>query len=132
MVSSPASPNSLSLAVALSGDVANARMWISSAATFPQNGVIAAIAEHDIAGWVVPCDEVVAGSGHYNVPANHAADPVGLIALATPSLAAQSPSLEKMCRALVGKEEPEATDRRSHVGQLNVQRFNDCIIGAPR
>jgi hypothetical protein len=41
-----------------------------------QNGVIAATAEHDIAGWVVPCDEVVAGSGHYNVPASHATDPV--------------------------------------------------------
>jgi hypothetical protein len=57
---------------------------------------------------------------------------LSLIALATPSLAAQSPSLAKMCRALVGNEEPEATDGRSHVGQLNVQRFSDCMMGAPR
>jgi hypothetical protein len=55
---------------------------------------------------------------------------LSLIALATPSLAAQSPSLEKMCRELVGKEEPEATD--GHVGQLNVQRLSDCMMGAPR
>jgi hypothetical protein len=48
--------------------------------------------------------------------------------LATPSLAAQSPSLEKMCRALVGNEESEATDWRSHVGQLNVQRFSACMM----
>jgi hypothetical protein len=57
---------------------------------------------------------------------------LSLIALATPSLAAQRSSLEKMCRELVGKEEPEATDGRSHVGQLNVQRFSDCMMGLPR
>jgi hypothetical protein len=58
---------------------------------------------------------------------------LSLIALATPSLAAQrQPSIEKMCRALVGKEEPEATDGKSHVGQLNVQRFSDCLMGVPR
>jgi hypothetical protein len=55
-----------------------------------------------------------------------------LIALATPSLAAPRPALEKMCRELVGKEEPEATDGKSHIGQLNVQRFSDCMMGAPR
>jgi hypothetical protein len=27
---------------------------------------------------------------------------------------------------------PEATDGRSHEGQLNVQRFSDCMMGAPR
>jgi hypothetical protein len=54
---------------------------------------------------------------------------LSLIALATPSLAAPRQSLEKMCRELVGKEEPEATDGRSHVGQLNVQRFSDCLMG---
>ena len=32
-------------------------------------------------------------------------------------------------RALVGREVPEATDGRSHEGQLNVQRFNDCLMG---
>ena len=57
---------------------------------------------------------------------------LSLIALATPSLAAQNSSLEKMCRELVGKEEPEATDGKSHIGQLNVQRFSDCMMGAPQ
>jgi hypothetical protein len=60
-----------------------------------------------------------------------------LIALAAPSQAAQKPnakvqdvaSLAKKCRQIVGKEEPEATDGRSHVGQLNVQRFSDCMMG---
>jgi hypothetical protein len=40
--------------------------------------------------------------------------------------------LEKMCRDLAGREEPEATDGKSHMGQLNVQRFSDCMMGAPR
>jgi hypothetical protein len=48
---------------------------------------------------------------------------LSLIALTTPSLGAQRPSLEKWCRASVGKEEPEATDGKSHIGQLNVQRL---------
>ena len=56
---------------------------------------------------------------------------LSLIALATPSLAAQNSSSEK-CRELVGKEEPEATDGKSHIGQLNVQRFSDCMMGVPR
>ena len=55
-----------------------------------------------------------------------------LIALAAPSYAAQRSSLEKECRALVGREEPEATDGKSHMGQLNVQRFSDCLMGARR
>jgi len=55
-----------------------------------------------------------------------------LIALAAPSYAAQRSSLEKECRALVGREQPEATDGRSHEGQLNVQRFSDCLMGARR
>ena len=38
-------------------------------------------------------------------------------------------SLAKKCRQIVGPEEPEATDGRSHVGQLNVQRFSDCLMG---
>ena len=57
---------------------------------------------------------------------------LSLIALATPSLAAQNPSLQKLCRELVGREEPEATDGKSHMGQLNVQRFSDCMMGMPR
>jgi hypothetical protein len=55
-----------------------------------------------------------------------------LIALAAPSYAAQRSSLEKECRALVGMEEPEGTDGKSHMGQLNVQRFSDCLMGARR
>jgi hypothetical protein len=58
---------------------------------------------------------------------------LSLIVLATSSYAAQrGSSLEKMCRELVGKEEPEATDGKSHVGQLNVLRFSDCLMGMPR
>jgi hypothetical protein len=57
---------------------------------------------------------------------------LSLIALATPSLAAQGSSLEKTCRDLAGKEEPEATDGKSPMGQLNVQRFSDCMMGVPR
>jgi hypothetical protein len=41
-------------------------------------------------------------------------------------------SLAQRCRALVGREEPEATDGKSHLGQLNVQRFSDCMMGMPR
>jgi hypothetical protein len=58
---------------------------------------------------------------------------LSLVTLATHSFAAQSrPSIEKMCRELVGREEPEATDGKSHMGQLNVQRFSDCLMGRPR
>jgi len=55
-----------------------------------------------------------------------------LVVLASPSYSAQRPSLEKMCRELVGKEEPEATDGKSHIGQFQVQRFSDCMTGQPR
>lgn len=55
---------------------------------------------------------------------------LSLIALATTtSHAAQRQSLEQNCRVLVGKEEPEGTDGKSHMGQLNVQRFSDCLLG---
>ena len=55
---------------------------------------------------------------------------LSLIGLTTAaSYAAPRSSLEKMCRELVGKEEPEATDGKSHLGQLNVQRFSDCLMG---
>jgi hypothetical protein len=49
--------------------------------------------------------------------------------VAAPSYAAQRQSLEQNCRALVGREEPEGTDGKSHIGQLNVQRFSDCLMG---
>ena len=62
-----------------------------------------------------------------------------LVALAAPSQAAQRTKPSKapddlatrpqMCRAIVGREMPEATDGRSHEGQLNVQRFSDCLMG---
>ena len=57
---------------------------------------------------------------------------LSLAALAPPSYAAQKPddaSLARYCRQLVGREVPEATDGRSHEGQLNVQRFSDCLMG---
>jgi hypothetical protein len=57
---------------------------------------------------------------------------LSLIALATPFAAQSKPSLERQCRQLVGREVPEATDGRSHEGQMNVQRFSDCIMGLPR
>jgi len=58
---------------------------------------------------------------------------LSLVALGASSYAAQGqPSREKMCRQLAGKEVPEATDGRSHEGQMNVQRFSDCMIGLPR
>jgi hypothetical protein len=61
-----------------------------------------------------------------------------VVALATPSQAARRAKHKapddmatraQMCRALVGREMPEATDGRSHEGQLNVQRFSDCLMG---
>jgi hypothetical protein len=61
-----------------------------------------------------------------------------LIALAAPSHAAQKAkaldvaSMEKKCRAMVGSEEREGEGGRSHVGQLQVQRYSDCMMGVPR
>ena len=60
-----------------------------------------------------------------------------IIAFALPCYAAQKQpqkqpdltSLAQKCRQLVGREVPEATDGRSHEGQLNVQRFSDCLMG---
>jgi hypothetical protein len=54
---------------------------------------------------------------------------ISLIVVTAPSYAAQRQSLEQNCRVLVGKEEPEGTDGKSHMGQLNVQRFSDCLLG---
>jgi hypothetical protein len=57
---------------------------------------------------------------------------ISLIVVAAPSYAAQRQSLEKRCHDLVGNEEREGEGGRSHVGQLQVQRFSDCMMGAPR
>ena len=54
-----------------------------------------------------------------------------LVALVVPAHAAQKPSLEKKCHEPVGYEEREGEGGRSHVGQLQVQRFSDCMMGAP-
>ena len=61
-----------------------------------------------------------------------------LIVLAPPSQAAQrtkardnGTSLEQTCQELVGREEREG-EGRSHIGQFQVQRFSDCMMGAPR
>jgi hypothetical protein len=51
-----------------------------------------------------------------------------LVALAVPAYAAQKPSLEKKCHELVDRE---GEGGRSHVGQLQVQRFSDCMMGLP-
>jgi hypothetical protein len=55
-----------------------------------------------------------------------------LIVLVAPSYAAQKTSMEKKCHEAVGNEEREGEGGRSHVGQLQVQRFSDCMMGAPR
>jgi hypothetical protein len=60
-----------------------------------------------------------------------------LIALAAPSHAAprhrvdDAASMEKKCREMVGKEQPEA-EGRGHVGHFQVQRFSNCMMGAPQ
>jgi hypothetical protein len=55
-----------------------------------------------------------------------------LVVLAGPSYAAQKTWLEKKCQELVGNEDREGEGGRSHVGQLQVQRFSDCMMGVPR
>jgi len=57
---------------------------------------------------------------------------ISLIVVAVPSYAAPKPSLEKICHDLVGKEDREGEGGRSHIGQLQVQRFSDCMMGGPR
>ena len=54
-----------------------------------------------------------------------------LVVLASPSYAAQKMSLEKKCQQLMGSEEREGEGGRSHVGQFQVQRFSDCMMGRP-
>jgi len=62
---------------------------------------------------------------------------VSLFALAAPAHVAQqthpkheSQSLEQKCRAMVGKETVEG-EGRSHMGQMQAQRFSDCMMGMP-
>jgi hypothetical protein len=43
----------------------------------------------------------------------------------TPTRGYDMATRAQMCRPKVGREVPEATDGRSHEGQLNVQRFSD-------
>jgi len=52
-----------------------------------------------------------------------------LIALAAPAYAA---SIEQTCREMVGKEVREGEGGNSHVGQLQVQRFSECMMSTPR
>jgi hypothetical protein len=55
-----------------------------------------------------------------------------LVVVVSPSYAAQKTSLEKKCQQLMGSEEREGEGGRSHVGQFQVQRFSDCMMGVPR
>jgi hypothetical protein len=59
---------------------------------------------------------------------------LSLIALAPPSHAAQKTGANAQydaseCRNLVGSEVREGTGENSHVGQLQVQRFSECLQG---
>jgi hypothetical protein len=58
-----------------------------------------------------------------------------LIVLAASSHAAPSTksrvdaaSMEKRCHEMVGKEQYDG-EGRSHIGQLQAQRFSDCMMG---
>jgi len=59
---------------------------------------------------------------------------LSLVALATPSQAAprartdDATAREKMCRELVGKEQPEG-EGRGNVGHFQAQRFSECMMG---
>jgi hypothetical protein len=55
---------------------------------------------------------------------------LSLLVLASASAQAERrTSLEKKCQDLVGAEEREGEGGRSHVGQFQVQRFSDCMMG---
>jgi len=64
---------------------------------------------------------------------------LSLVALAVPCHAApksktkvdDAASMERKCHEMVGKEQTES-EGRSHIGQLQVQRFSDCMMGAQR
>jgi hypothetical protein len=61
---------------------------------------------------------------------------LSLIAFATPTHAApkgkaradDNASLEKRCHDQMGKEQYEG-EGRGHIGQLQTQRFSDCMMG---
>jgi hypothetical protein len=67
---------------------------------------------------------------------------LSLTALAAPSQAAPRNSrdngtplelfnaLQQRCHEMVGKEEREG-EGRGHIGQLQVQRFSECMTGRP-
>jgi hypothetical protein len=62
---------------------------------------------------------------------------LSLVALAAPLQAAprtqagdHGTSLEQTCREKVGREEREG-EGRGHMGQLQVQRFSECMMGRP-
>ena len=62
---------------------------------------------------------------------------LSLIALAAPAQAApkthtkhDDASLGQKCRQMVGKEMTEG-EGRSHMGQMQAQRFSDCMMGMP-
>jgi len=62
---------------------------------------------------------------------------LALVALAAPSYAAprarvdDAAAREKMCRDLVGKEQPEG-EGRGNVGHFQAQRFSECLMGRPQ
>ena len=60
---------------------------------------------------------------------------LSLVALAAPSLlnaqAIDDASQAQRCREIVGKEATEG-EGRSHMGQLQAQRFSDCMMGVER
>ena len=58
-----------------------------------------------------------------------------LVAMTCPADAAKQngkhdQSLESKCRAMVGKE-PAEGEGRSHMGQMNMHRFSECMMGMP-
>jgi hypothetical protein len=62
---------------------------------------------------------------------------LSLVALAAPLQAAprthagnHGTSLEQTCREKVGKEEREG-EGRAHLGELQVHRFSECLMGRP-
>ena len=60
---------------------------------------------------------------------------LSLVALASPSHAApkrndQAEGLQKKCHEIMAKQEVEG-EGRSHIGQLQMQRFSSCMRGEP-
>lgn len=57
---------------------------------------------------------------------------IGLLAIpaanAAPPKAPDAASVERSCRILAGRESVEG-EGRSHEGQLNVERYSNCLLG---